>query len=77
MNLVTTLLRIKDSSARKQRQTYAKDATSQISSLYQTCHACVGCCEESASEYYGRNAVKPRILWWIGSSYNDRLSMKN
>jgi hypothetical protein len=68
MNLVTTLFRIKDSGAGSKIRTYAKDATSQIPSLYQTRHASVGCCEESTGEYHSRNAVKPRILWWIPSS---------
>jgi hypothetical protein len=77
VNLVTTLFRIKNPSEGSKTRTYAKDATSQIPSLYQTLHACVGCCEESTGEYYSRNTVKPRILWWIPSSYNGRLSMEN
>ncbi len=70
-------VRIKDSNPRSKLRTYTKDAAGQIPSLHQTRHACVGCRQEPSCEHYSRNAVKPRILWWISSSYDGPVSMKN
>ena len=57
----------------RRRRTYTKDAASQVSSLDQTRRACVGSRQEPSGEYYGRYAVKPRILWRISRSYPIRL----
>ena len=55
----------------RERRTYAENATGQIPSLDETCHASVGSREETSSEYYCGYAVKPRVLWGVTRSYSN------